>query len=251
MNFINNYRQPITLTAGATSAALSLPDGTYRLTVTDSQTQPTRWEILEAVVVDGTAGLERGLEGTDAQLWPAGSVIFADLTAGVLTGLIQRIQDLEEAQIAPEVIAGILERLDALEGGGAVDPVELVFEAGSFTDSGFTESGYRDGSFGVLVSASDSIGGSPGLLLDRALLFTDATGSPTTYALSLSGYSDEPITSGFYTVTGTDLPTDLEGELLYQEFGGLPGWAMEIDLGETAVSWPDDDEITLTLTPIL
>lgn len=86
MNFINNYSQPVTLALGATSLALSLPDGEYRLTLTDSPS--TRWEIVGAVVATGTATLQRGLEGTSDQSWADGSVIYCDLTAGTVASLI-------------------------------------------------------------------------------------------------------------------------------------------------------------------
>tara|TARA_R110001606_G_scaffold345513_1_gene494385 strand:+ start:18983 stop:20350 length:1368 start_codon:yes stop_codon:yes gene_type:complete len=91
MNFVNNYREPLTLALGATSADLSLPDGTYRLTLTDSQAAPTRWEIIDAVVVGGTGTLTRGLEGTDDQPWPEGSVIYSTMTAGLLQIMFARL----------------------------------------------------------------------------------------------------------------------------------------------------------------
>lgn len=91
MNFVNNYRQAITLAAGATSADLSLPDGTYRLTITDSDTAPTRWEIVDAVVASGTATLTRAQEDTADQLWSVGSVIYCTVTAGLIESILQRL----------------------------------------------------------------------------------------------------------------------------------------------------------------
>lgn len=84
MNFINNWQRPITLAQAATETAIDLPDGSYRLTLTDSASAPTRWEIVDASVSNGSAVLVRGLEGTSGQLWPMGSVIYCDITAGVL-----------------------------------------------------------------------------------------------------------------------------------------------------------------------
>jgi len=95
MNFINNWMQPVTLAAGETALELDLADGAYRLTITDSATTPTRWEIVGATVGGGTAALARGLEGTLDQDWPAGSFIYAGLTAGMLGELYQRIASLE------------------------------------------------------------------------------------------------------------------------------------------------------------
>ncbi|PTQ70347.1 hypothetical protein [Pseudomonas sp. GV071] len=90
MNFINNYSASISLTLAATSLALALPDGNYRLTIADSVITPTRWEIVDAEVTAGTATLTRGQEGTTAQNWPVDSVIYNALTAGVLTDLFGR-----------------------------------------------------------------------------------------------------------------------------------------------------------------
>lgn len=87
MNFVNNWSRPVTLAAGATTLALDLPDGSYRLTLADSATTPTRWEITDATVAAGTATLTRALEGTTDQAWPEGSVIYCSLTAGTLAQL--------------------------------------------------------------------------------------------------------------------------------------------------------------------
>ena len=84
MDFVNNYSQAVTLAQGATTLGLTLPDGEYRLTLTDSATDGTRWEVVGAVVASGTATLERAMEGTTDQLWPTGSIIYCDVTAGVL-----------------------------------------------------------------------------------------------------------------------------------------------------------------------
>lgn len=80
MKHINNWQRPITLAAGAATAALDLPDGTYRLTLSDAGR--SRIEIIDAVVAAGVGALSRGLEGTADQEWPAGSVVYSALTAG-------------------------------------------------------------------------------------------------------------------------------------------------------------------------
>lgn len=87
MNFVNNWSRPVTLAAGATTLALDLPDGSYRLTLADSAAAPTRWEIIDATVVANTATLTRAQEGTTDQAWPEGSVIYCALTAGTLAQL--------------------------------------------------------------------------------------------------------------------------------------------------------------------
>lgn len=95
MNFINSYMEPAALSPGATELDLTLPDGQYRLTLADSPTSPTRTEIVDAVVVGGTATLTRGVEGTTDQLWPSGSVIYCAITAGTLMSILQRLDALE------------------------------------------------------------------------------------------------------------------------------------------------------------
>ena len=106
MRYVNNYREAIELAAGATTAALSLPDGDYRLTLTSADGD--RWEIVDASVVAGVATLVRAREGTMDQDWPAGSSIYCDVTAGQLNDLLARIEDLQQ-------------RVTALEGGSAPD----------------------------------------------------------------------------------------------------------------------------------
>jgi len=98
MNFVNNWSAALTLNAAATSLALDLPDGTYRLTCSDTaDALATRWEVVSAVVVGGAGTLTRALEGTTDQQWPAGSVIYCALTAGVLADLDARVSTLESA----------------------------------------------------------------------------------------------------------------------------------------------------------
>lgn len=106
MQFVNNWRQPITLAQGADSCALSLPDGRYRLTIANSASAPIRWEFIDAEVVAGHADLLRGLEGSADQDWPAGSVIYLAVTAGVLASLFDQL-------------AALQARVAALESGGA------------------------------------------------------------------------------------------------------------------------------------
>lgn len=84
MNYVNNWLRPITLGAVDTSAALDLPDGSYRLCISDASGD--LFEVVDAAVVSGTATLTRGLEGTTAQEWPAGSSIYCSVTAGILAG---------------------------------------------------------------------------------------------------------------------------------------------------------------------
>jgi len=94
MDFVNNWRQDITLAAGATSLALTLPDGLYRLSITDSLANPTAWEIVGAVVAGGTAALTRGMEGTTAMDWQGGGIAYCSITAGALTEIFAALSSL-------------------------------------------------------------------------------------------------------------------------------------------------------------
>lgn len=113
MQFINNWSRPVTLAAGATSLALDLPDGEYRLTLTDSQYTPTAWEVVGATVVAGSATLDRGQEGTADQDWTAGSIIYCAVTAGLLADLFARLATAEGA------ITALDARVTALEPAAA------------------------------------------------------------------------------------------------------------------------------------
>lgn len=104
MAFINNYLEPIELAQGATSAALSLPNGDYRLTLSDAAR--SSWEIVDAVVANGTAALTRAREGTADQDWPGGSVIFCAVTAGQLNSLLAQIDDIQARLAVLEQGAG-------------------------------------------------------------------------------------------------------------------------------------------------
>jgi hypothetical protein len=108
MAYINNYLEPIELAQGATSAALNLPDGEYRLTLSDAAR--ANWEIVDAVVTTGSATLTRAREGTTDQAWPAGSVIYCAVTAEKLNELVATVQRLDallgERTVTVDVSAG-------------------------------------------------------------------------------------------------------------------------------------------------
>lgn len=128
-NFINNWWEPVALEAGVTVLDVALPDGIYRLTFSDAVGQAaTRWEIADAVVASGSAALARGVEGTEDQDLPAGSVMYIGVTAGFLEGLQQRL-DTQQAQLTSQAlqITDLLSRVAALEGGGGA--------AGTLTNS--------------------------------------------------------------------------------------------------------------------
>jgi hypothetical protein len=85
MNFINNWQRSIALAIADTEAALDLPDGIYCLCI--SNADRTQFEVIEAEVSGGVAELYRGIEGTSAQEWPPGSLIYCGVTAGTLDRL--------------------------------------------------------------------------------------------------------------------------------------------------------------------
>lgn len=94
MSFVNNYSVSVALQMGATSLSLSLPDGFYSLTMVDSASTPTRWEILYADVVGGVADLQRGAENTADQEWPEGSLLYCSVTAEFLNYVEQMLNQL-------------------------------------------------------------------------------------------------------------------------------------------------------------
>lgn len=88
MNYVNFWKREITLVASAETATLDLPDGTYVLVISDALgAAASAHEVIRADVASGTATLQRGQEGTEAQSWPAGSIIYCALTAGQLARL--------------------------------------------------------------------------------------------------------------------------------------------------------------------
>lgn len=131
--FINNYSEPIVLTASASTATLALPDGKYRLSIADAAQNATRWEILDADVVSGSAALTRALEGTAAQQWPAGSVIYNTVTAGIMDMLMAGGGDpVEPDPPAENEYINVIKHAD----GGVTYVATEAAEAGNFYNMG-------------------------------------------------------------------------------------------------------------------
>lgn len=169
MNFINNWQRDIALAAGALSCPLDIPDGTYRLTLSDSLSSATRWELVTATVTAGEAALVRGVEGSADQEWPSGSVIYCAITAAVLTDAFQRISALEAEAIATsDQIADLTQRVEALEPAPAflylevdLDETEWDFGGGPLITSIQTVSGgvvAESLDLSICTQADDSIG---------------------------------------------------------------------------------------------
>jgi hypothetical protein len=126
LQFVDNYLEPITLAEGATAASLSLPDGEYLLTLADSQSAATRWEIIGAVVTSGEAVLTRGQQGTTDQAWPAGSVIYCALTADTLTDMLTWLTELDGAVGAHEAAPDPHPQYTTAAEAAAAAPVQSV-----------------------------------------------------------------------------------------------------------------------------
>lgn len=168
MNFINNWLREITLGAGVTECPLDLPDGTYRLVMADGLgAAATRIEVIGAVVSDGAAELQRGLEGTDDQEWGEGSVIHSTLTAGVLLDVLSRLQSLEAAT------ADLDARVTALE------PSTRLYLRITFTD-------WYYGAYSRITGVAAYSGGGPVQELDLSL-FVQAEGQGGSYVDYSSG----------------------------------------------------------------
>ncbi len=144
MNFVNNWSRPIVLAAGAEtlSGVTGLADGDYTLTLTDSATAPTRWEIVLATLVSGSATLQRAQEGTTDQEWPAGSIAYCSITAGVVLEIFEtlslyagQIADLESrvSALEPEPEAPLFSGMQVVKTSGvfadsSLDQIVLSFE---------------------------------------------------------------------------------------------------------------------------
>ncbi|MDL2200815.1 hypothetical protein QQF45_17375 [Halopseudomonas aestusnigri] len=126
LKFVDNYLQPLTLAEGATAASLTLPDGEYVLTLADSQSAATRWEIVRAVVTSGAAVLTRGQQGTTDQAWPAGSVIYCALTADTLNGMLSWLTELDGIATGPLTIIEELPSTGDLPASGAAGDAYLI-----------------------------------------------------------------------------------------------------------------------------
>jgi len=245
MDFTNNYTAPITLAAGTTSAALSLPDGQYLLTLADSESQATRWEIVAATVAGGAATLTRGQEGTTDQLWSSGSVIYMGVTAGLLAGLFQRIDDLEQTQADPAVITSILARLDALEAAGSGSDLTFVIQSGQRFDGDYTLTGFETAqTVGSLTSGPSEIGGvsiTVEYCYTSGMLFAQ---SPPIYDVVIGGAG--AATPGDYLLNGPGIPADTAISVVNS--GG--NWSATWAAGDTEIIWPVGSAVTVTLTPV-
>lgn len=144
LNFVNNWQSPVELAIGATAAQLELPDGEYRITITDAAgAGATRREIIGAMVAAGSATLTRGLEGTAAQGWPVGSIAYIDITADTLRAMQQATSDaqsvadnaLETAQTA--LASGGMEIVDGFGAPPSQEPPSvgaLYVESGQYLE---------------------------------------------------------------------------------------------------------------------
>ncbi|MCC4261083.1 hypothetical protein LL270_10500 [Pseudomonas aestusnigri] len=226
MQFANNYLQPITLTAAADTVALSLADGTYRLTIADSATGATRWEIVDAEVMGGSATLTRGREGTEAQLWPLGSVIYCALTADTLQSILTRLDALE----APPSDVLTFEIVSA-----AVPP--------EMAPPGFSGSGFFGGmAVGSLVSAPAELGGAA-VTVTQVSSLTNSTGETTLYGIGISGTTEGTLIPAEYILSA---PGYEDQTVVLQQ--DATDWFIEVSDLPTGQLWPDGP-VTITLTP--
>lgn len=153
MNYVNNWSRPIELAAGAMTCPLDLPDGKYRLCISD--TAGGLLEVVDATVIDGTADLVRGQEGTSASAWPAGSQIFCSITAGLVMDLYQQIKALEQrvSNLEPP----------APEPGQWPAPTIASYGPLQFTltteQRGSDSIGFMAGNYGVMDPNSFEVGG--------------------------------------------------------------------------------------------
>ena len=93
LSFSDNFIHPITLPAGEeyVDAQLDLPNGHYLLTVTDSSDNPSRYEIIDVIMIGGTADIWRPHMPPDDAGWPEGSFVFCSVNAAVLERIFSEI----------------------------------------------------------------------------------------------------------------------------------------------------------------
>jgi hypothetical protein len=129
IKFVDNWLRPVQLTLSQDTVALDLADGIYVLTVADSETAATRWEILTAEVVAGEAVLMRQAP----QEWGAGSVIYCAANSVVMQAIFdeiissaERIGELEGIATGPLTIIDELPSTGDLPASGAGGDAYLI-----------------------------------------------------------------------------------------------------------------------------
>lgn len=129
IKFVDNWLRPVQLTLSQDTVALDLADGIYVLTVADSETAATRWEIMTAEVVAGEAGLMRQAP----QAWGAGSVIYCAANSVVMQAIFdeiissaERIGELEGIATGPLTIIDELPSTGDLPASGAGGDAYLI-----------------------------------------------------------------------------------------------------------------------------
>jgi hypothetical protein len=134
MQFINNWIYQLTADWSATATDLPVPgdakgrlgDGAYFLTLVNSAdaTEQTTWEIVGVLAEDGVYTVSRAQEGTAAQAWPAGTIIYSGLTAGTMTQFSSLMGDLSTRVAALEEGGGGGDNpLIAIRGRMVMDPL--------------------------------------------------------------------------------------------------------------------------------
>lgn len=105
MKYINNWITTLTAPLAAGGAALPIdpvaasrldPLGTYRLTLANSAI-PTLQTQIEIIDVSDGVIISRANEGTVAQSWSAGTLVYCALTAGQIDSIMSRLDALESA----------------------------------------------------------------------------------------------------------------------------------------------------------
>jgi len=224
MQFVNNWLRPITLAASEASASIDLPDGQYILTLADSETSATRWEVVTADVVGGAAVLQRGQDGTDDSSWESGSVIYCTMTAGILQTLFSRIDSLESR----------VGELEAIAAGRLT--IEIVSEVVPFDQ---TLSGWLDGAAGSLVSAPTELGGVAVSFSATAVQLSDGL-----IAIMIQGTASADIAGLAFTL---DAPGFAGVSVTVEQAPGEAAFGI-MAAPVAGQLWPDGP-VTVTLTP--
>ncbi|AQZ96548.1 hypothetical protein ACFSB1_10675 [Halopseudomonas phragmitis] len=235
LSFLNNFSAPIVLDPGPAIVAIDIPDGLYRLTLTDSLTTPTRWEIVQATVQAGLAELVRGLEGTDDQLWPEGSWAYCAITAGVLQDIFARLAALENPPQPPE---------------GELEFVFVVGELSAESESYSRVYGYRaDPLAGELLAAPAEVAG---VALSVYEVASDSWLEPgwEAHGIYAWGACEGLFPIQYYAVAGTGVPAGMVAELVVWPADEGAEWEIMFSDMDASAGWTVGQQVTLTLSPI-
>lgn len=95
--YVNNFHAQLDAELASdvlTLSGIDLPQGSYRLSLCETWPPAPPIEVITATVLSDDIRLARGIETTEPRTWPAGTHVYAGVTAGMLADLSHQITDL-------------------------------------------------------------------------------------------------------------------------------------------------------------